>query len=268
MSAFSNIAKALPALSPIEGADGRTLTFRKARPARAKPVLQFVSLPLTIDPSPYVGARSNTNPNGDLRPLRAFRDLVDPLPSLTNSFFVASSRSTEGTYEMILQGAVAGDDRFAQTIVNRSRQQFAEASFANLDGTLGEWRPVYASPADWPTSAADRFTELEIDLRNDTDMSGGAYTLLGAPSLRLSCSSGGSCNLDPDTELERLRVKILLVQLSRPWLNPMLFEIAGWRLPLDQRPDPVFAAGRRPIALDGTALDVKLSELDNRTTPE
>jgi len=107
-----------------------------------RPVLQFVPLPVTLDSRLFAGARSNANPNGDLRPLRTFRDLVDPLPNFS-AYFVGGPDSTEEVYCMILNGAVADSaNSFAAMILDHSRRHFAEMSFTNLDGTPGVWRPV------------------------------------------------------------------------------------------------------------------------------
>ena len=58
----------------------------------------------------------------------------------------------------------------------------------------------------------------------------------GAP-LRLSSGGQPGCDrgVDPATRLHMLSMKCLLVTLQRPWLNHMLFEIGGWRLPEQPR---------------------------------
>ena len=146
MELLNTIARALPV--PHSGERNRRNPVAVAATPLVKPVLQFVPLPVTLDPHQFAGARSNANPNGNLLPLFAFRDLVDPLPGFA-TYFAGGPDSTEDVYSMILNGAVIDSGKsFAAKVLAETRRRFADVSFANLDGTPGDWRPVYATPSD------------------------------------------------------------------------------------------------------------------------
>jgi hypothetical protein len=234
MAFLDAVAKALPRLGDdlLPAAGGATPTG-STRPAGApKPVLQFAPFPVTLDIARYENAQSNSNPNGDLRPLFEFRSLVDPAPGFAR-FYSPSGVSTEQTYETILNGAVVTTgNSFATALVSKAKKQFAEKSFAQMDGTPGVWRPVYAVPADWcDLSKLGRFQELNIDLSDQGDSA--PYSMIGgSAALQLSIAghSTEGKTLDLRTTLRSLRMKYMLVSFQRPWLNPLLFQSAGWYL--------------------------------------
>jgi hypothetical protein len=180
----------------------------------------------------YANARSSSNPAGDLRPLFAFRSLVDPLPAFAQYYSPIGS-STEQIYGEVLTGAFTPEaDAFAARLLGGARKEFEEIYFANMDGTPGKWRPVYAFPEDWyDFSHADRFHELDIDL-GGPDHPDGAYDLIGGSApLRLSVGGqAGGKPLDPGTTIRSLRMKYMLVSFQRPWLSRLMFQSAGWRL--------------------------------------
>ncbi len=202
--------------------------------ASSKPVLQFIPLPAVLNPDRFANARSNDNPNGDLRPLFAFRNLVDPLPNVS-TYFTTQGTSTEDVYGMILNGAVAdGAKSMAAGVLADGRKRFAEIYFHNMDGTPGEWRPVYAEPSDW-YNPLNHFQELDIDL-GEEGSADSPYTIIGGgASLRLLRGNEPGRDLDRETKLRTLRMKCLLVTLRRPWLYQMLFRVSGWHLPQQPR---------------------------------
>ena len=197
-------------------------------------VLQFGLTPLALDLKKYADARSNARPDGDLRALVAFRDLVDPLPSFTR-YYASSGASTESVYDSIIEGATAAAGTpYAVRLLDEARKQFDANAFANMDGTAGLWRPVYAVPEDWTDlSIAGRFQDLAVDLSSAG--SGGAYAMIGdAAPLALTIAGPGTGPapkaLDPATTIHSLRMKYLLVSFRRPWLRSELFHAGGWSL--------------------------------------
>lgn len=208
--------------------------IRSARqPQVQKPVLQFAPVPMTLDTKHFENALSNENPDGDSRSLRAFRDLVDPLPGFSG--YYSGRGSTEAVYTSIVHGAHAREGAgFAQQVIADCRKRLKEQMFANLDGTVGVWGPVYASPGDWADNTDPaRFRELEIDLSGDGSGSSPYASIGGEPRLELHAGSDGAnagVALDKETHLKTLRMKYMLVTLRRPWMNRTLFEIDGWEL--------------------------------------
>lgn len=206
---------------------------RQGIPTSSKPVFQFNSFPMTLDANNYEKSRSGSNPNGDLKSLFAFRQLVDPMPGFSQ-FYSPRGNSTEKIYEHIVEGASASDDSpFTVGVIADARRQFSKNSFSGMDGTPTPWRPVYAVPEDWyDTSQNGRFQDLDIDL-NDLEGRDGRFTTLGDMSaLQLSVGGerGSSMLVDTLTKIRSIKMKYLLVQFRRPWLNFLLFETGGWYL--------------------------------------
>ncbi len=231
MNIFHKIAQSLP----DSRSDSRGIVELTDAPHRTpgKPVLQFVAFPVALDTRRYANAVSDSNPDGDLRQLIALRNLVDPQPGFMQ--YYNPSGSTEQTYETILRGAIAraADSSSITTLLGDARQQFESHRFARMDGSPGWWRPVYAEPDDWydMTKASERFQELTIDLTEEGGHDA-AYDFLGGGE-PLHLSIGGRAarkSLDPQTRIRSLRLKYMFVSLRRPWLNPLLFQHAGWYL--------------------------------------
>jgi len=201
--------------------------------ASSKPVFQFNPFPITLDANIYRNPRSDSNPGGDLRSLFAFRLIVDPVPSFSH-YYSPSGRSTEEIYGQIVEGvSVAVHSPFTEQVIADAKRQFYEGGFANMDGTPGQWHPVYAVPEDWyDTSQGGRYKDLDFDL-SDQGGKDGRFTVIGGQSdLQLSVGGGlgSSASLDPRTKIRSVTMKYLLVQFRRPWLNFLLFESAGWCL--------------------------------------
>jgi len=239
MNLLDAIAAAVPSVEPIVHPNKVLRAAPSgARPAPSpapslKPVLQFGLTPVVLDLKKYANARSNARPDGDLRALVAFRDLVDPLPSFTR-FYASSGMSTEQLYESIIEGAtLAANSPFAARLLADAKGQFDANAFANMDGTAGRWRPVYAVPEDWHDLSIDgRFQDLSIDL-TDQGGSGGPYEMIGDPApLGLSVDGPATITKSPDprTTIHSFRMKYLLVSFNRPWFRYELFQAGGWLL--------------------------------------
>lgn len=200
--------------------------FRSPR-NETKPILQLSRFPLTIDINQYKNALSASNPEGDLRPLFEFRQLVDPIPEF-DQMYIASTSSTEMLYSMILNGAnILPDSHFAASVINNSRKIFEATFFSNMDGTPGEWRPIYAVPDDWHSADDNRFKSLTIDLRN-MDPSTSFEVISGNEKLNWILDGNTEKSLDPNTQIASIEMKYMLVGLHRPWFNPLLFQTRGW----------------------------------------
>jgi hypothetical protein len=198
-------------------------------PPPVPPVLQLAGLPMAIDVARYRNAFSSSNPNGDRRAARAFRDLVDPVPPF-NRVYAPTPRSFEQTYGLVVgQAQVLQDGGFTQSMIEQARRHFALAAQSSLDGSAANsWRLVDASPADWwDLSQPGRFQPLAIDLGAGE---AGDFTMLrGADSL--SWRSGEqTVPLDPATRLRRLSLRCQAVMLTRDWADPTVFSLPGWRL--------------------------------------
>jgi hypothetical protein len=232
MAMFDSIAAALESAGGEAAArsDGQAAPGAQARTTR--PILQLNRFPVSIDTGRYQNALSGRNPGGDQRPLFAFHQLVDPVPAYTRSYF-ASAGSTQQIYESLLNGAsVDGDSTFAASVLSEAKARFESEKFANLDGTLGMWRPVYATPEDWSTAGPERFQSMDIDLDALADPQN-AFAMIGGDEdleLRLGSDRASGAASAIGTKVRSVRVEYLLVGLRRPWLHPMLFETNDWFL--------------------------------------
>lgn len=194
-----------------------------------KPILQLNQLPTTIDSNDYKDARSGSNPNGDLKPLFAFRQLVDPVPKFDQNYF-ASPYSTEMLYENFLNGAsILNNEPFVTSVLGQAKKQFEEDSFQDMDGTSGDWRPVYANPEDWATADISRFKEVSIDLNNCSDNSLFG-TVQGKENLQWHIDGKVANAMNPETEIKSLEMKYLFVEFRRPWFNLLFFKMNNWYL--------------------------------------
>ncbi|MGI8809813.1 MAG: hypothetical protein ACR2KK_18625 [Acidimicrobiales bacterium] len=205
----------------------------KARKQTSKPVLQFSQYPMSVDSRTFANARSDSNPSGDLRSLFAFRQLVDPVPELSERYFPGID-STEATYGQILRGASVQDESaYTGDLIASSAKQFEERSFSNMDGSPGSWRPIYAVPDDWwDPSKVDRYQTMDLDLETPYEESSSYLRIGEARTAQLSTAGDvpTSTPLDPRTTLRSISLKCQVVTLRRPWFNSMLFESAGWYL--------------------------------------
>ncbi len=210
--------------------------------APAKPIVLLNAFPVVLDPNDYANAYSTANPNGDLRSLWRFRQLVDPLPQFAQ-FYMPSGLSTESTYAQIVQGAVVdGDNTFASTVISNARQTIQYQRFSNMDGTAGTWNPVYAVPEDWSDIAQlDRYNELAFDLSGMAGNGVGTGAVENGqadlPEWRMgnSAESPSIVPLDTGSKIHSVRVKYLMVNIIRPWFNALLFATDGWYLSGQQR---------------------------------
>ncbi|WP_147127656.1 hypothetical protein [Shimia ponticola] len=198
-------------------------------------VLQMAEVPITINPTQYANAHSNQNPTGDMRSLFAFRELVDPLPSVGPTF-IPSASSTEMTYDLVVNNAnaLSGNPFAAQTLAMAQRG-FSNSKFANLDGTAGDWRAVYAAPEDWYDSTqTNRFRPLTLPLGSGV-ASKSIKVPEGSETLKLSNDDNDKTLEVPTSQVTQVSFKYLMVSLHRPWMLPQLFSTNGWYLGQQKR---------------------------------
>lgn len=191
-----------------------------------KPILQLNISPFSLDIEKYVDPRSPSNPNGNLLSLLAFRNLVDLIPSFTRDYN-STGKSLEETYGLIVNSATTISPFTAQVIGN-AQTDYVENTFADMDGTSGEWRPVYAVPDNWYNAPQDDlFQETDFDsfLEN--------FTILGQLKKEdFQWRQGNSTpkKLDDRSKIQSIKFKFLIVNLVRPWLNTVLFDTNNWKI--------------------------------------
>ncbi|MFD2785887.1 hypothetical protein [Hymenobacter rubripertinctus] len=194
----------------------------------AEPIILLNEFPVVLTPSDYANPRSTANPTGDLRSLWRFRQLADPLPQFAG-FYAASGSSTEATYVQVVQGAsVKEGNAFAAEIISNAQQSVQSQTFANMDGTPGSWRPVYAVPDNWfDCLTTHGLSALTVDLSglNAEKSDSPLVWKITHPD-----QSANTASLDASSKLGSATVNQLMVTLTRPWLDPVLFKTSGWCL--------------------------------------
>lgn len=255
------------------------LTASAAAPP-PEPIVLLNKFPIILNPSDYANPLSTANPGGDLRSLWRFRQLVDPLPQFA-SFYTASTLSTEGVYTAIVGGAVVKDTSpFVTSIVANAQRAVEDQTYADMDGTPGRWRPVFAVPDDWYNCFKNNKTsQLTLDLSGMTLGGPPPVPRPGPPPLprpvpgpllarnlvlkpqrlalnrladtvraarlplaaieriaplawkTLDAKAGARTQaLSSDSKVTSAQVNYLMVSLSRPWLDMLLFATGGWYL--------------------------------------
>ena len=203
--------------------------------ASTKPILQLNALPVTINPSEYQNPLSTANPNGNLEPLWAFRQLVDPIPVFSR-YYSPSLKSTETTYAAIVNGSTISEDTpFTANVIAQAQKSLSQNRYANMDRTPGTWAPVYAIPDDWYTTTNGRYKTLDFDLKKAGDPSSpfakiGGHENLIKLKIAAKGSSGVISELDPTSKINKITLRYLQVNLNRPWFDKLLFDTAGWHL--------------------------------------
>lgn len=199
--------------------------------ATEKKAIQLNQFPVSIDARQFSNARSNANPQGDLKTLYRFQQLVDPVPTVGRAY-VASAQSTERIYGNIVNHAnVASENDWISSIIHQAQQDYDLNIFSDTDGTPGQWRPVYAVPDDWYAADDSRFDDLTIDMNHTSP--GNTFQLMpGAenPAWVLDEEHQQTKTLHADTKIKAIHMKYMLVTLKRPWFNPLLFKMGGWYL--------------------------------------
>ncbi len=117
-----------------------------------------------------------------------------------------------------------------KTLLWQAKELFETNRFARMDGLPGWAAGVCRAGRPVDLSKAERFQDLQIDLQDQGGT--GAFAIIGGTApLQLSIAqSDGRKPVDPQTTIQSLRMKNMLVSFRRPWFHASLFQYAGWYL--------------------------------------
>lgn len=210
-------------------------TMRVDEVLPVKPVLQINRFPQTLNPSDFANALSSSNPNGDLRSLYAFSELVNAIPSMTTYYGTQASTISE-VYDLLLSGAQT-TSTVAQSQFASARLAFQNSARAPMTGTVGaQWYAAYASPSDWyDVSQTDRFRTVTLNL-SELRSSSSSYALIPSGEsipLKWSVKTQDAPLFTRPVTGKNLTVtfKGQTVRIDRQWMRELLFDLSGWTVP-------------------------------------
>ncbi len=237
--ANSSISALSPAALPSTNELGSQIPLRDTTSLLSSdlPVLQLSNFPIALTPTLYANPRSNSNPNGTLTSLYAFRQLIDPVPSFTE-YYSPAPTSTESIYANLINGATASPTAdYTRQVLFSAQQEFNTSGFPNLDGNPGKWQPIYATPEDWyDVNQSSRFITMDLEIPSSEGGNHPYIVLTGQTPEPLSWNVGNtkaqatSVPIDAETRLQAIQFKYLEVKLTRPWLDFEIFGLKDWYL--------------------------------------
>jgi len=128
----------------------------------------------------------------------------------------------------------------AGVVFSAAKAQFNTLRRASVTNPGNNYWASYASPANWfSSSAAEEWTDVTIDSgslhRSEhsdyTNMSAGGKASWGLWSVGGGFSKEDSHeSMDETTQSLKVSFKFARIDITRPWLNMLLFSIKGWNL--------------------------------------
>ena len=198
-----------------------------------KPILQLMPAPYRLRRAAFANAYSPTNSEGSFAAAYALRSLVDPIPLPKREYFAGGS--CEQTYGDILLGADGGgDSSFATLLIENSRKTFKQAALSTLSITPSEWRAVDALPDGWMHPWVEGFEKAIYHPKTHelTGLGVQFQTLGQGKATALQISNGETSRPAlAATEVEKITISVLTVNIRRPWMDLTLFKTKGWSLP-------------------------------------
>ncbi len=137
----------------------------------------------------------------------------------------------------LAQQALASTVNDALTAVIEQSQRLVgpQYSLASPDG-LNTFLPTYAIPSNWasPDCQPSKLHFDSSNLSQEESKEASSYSVSAGGSYGLWSASGGASGSSEDehTHMESdsfvLDAELIFVQIKRPWLNPLLFEMRDW----------------------------------------
>lgn len=162
--------------------------------------------------------------------------LIDPVNTAWSDWINAQKTKVESELAVLAQSS----NNQVGVAFNNAQQQFNLLRRASLTDLGKDYWASYASPGNWFSSAAaDEWTEVTINSgslhtsehSDCTSMSTGGHASWGLWSVGGSFSKEDSHHSQSKTtENLSLTFKFARIDITRPWLNFLLFNINGWSL--------------------------------------
>lgn len=162
--------------------------------------------------------------------------LIDPVNTAWGDWTNTQKTKVEDKLAVLAQSS----NNQVGVVFSAAKAQFDLLRRASLTNVGKTYSPSYASPSNWfAGSAAEEWTEVTIDsksLRTNehsdySNMSAGGNASWGLWSVGGSFSKEDSHqSMDKTTTGLTVSFKFTRVDITRPWLNFLLFSMKGWNL--------------------------------------
>ncbi len=196
-----------------------------------KTLLQLSSIPMAINLDLYKNPHSGDNPTGDYKSAYRFSMLASPIP-LVQPQYDESLNTVEKVWGNLLYGATSTSP-YTQHLLQESQNMYKASSLSSMAGIPNDWYPVYAKPSDWYTIAEDEanLVDIEIDLEEGEILDNEFITLNGNTLLSWkSDTNKETIPLHENTNIKKIKLKVLQVDFVRPWLDFEIFNLKNWKI--------------------------------------
>ena len=199
-----------------------------------KTILQLNTIPQIINTDQYKDAHSSDNPTGDYKAAYRLSLLADAIPFLEPNFN-SSGNHVSGIYGNLIEAA-ASDFSYTQNILFDAQSNYKSSSLSGMGGVPEDWFPVNTVPSDWYNllNDDDNLIELEIDLENGKLEDNQFITLNNNDTISWytteNINTEQKTELHKDSSIKKIKLKILLVNFFRPWLDYEIFHLQNWKI--------------------------------------
>ena len=169
--------------------------------------------------------------------------------------------------QQALAALVSTINSAVRNAIEQARRTMDGASLASMAGAAADpWYLAYATPSNWSElSAGANMTELTVDtsnLQSTASSNFNSWEVGGKGSYGLwtvSASGGGSSGSTTSSstsETFKMKAKVGVVRIYRPWYNPALFGMKNWQIDDLAPPGVSDGKGKGALPLLPTALIV------------
>ena len=196
-------------------------------------IMQLNAIPKLIDVNNYKNPHTAENPNGDYKAAYRFSVLSDAIPKLM-PYFEDSLNSTKKIWGNIVNLATP-KTKYAEAVISAAKLMFKTSKLSGMGGIPEDWYPVYARPFNWYDLVLDstNLARIEIDTRGG-DTKSGFLIIDGDHSVSWNIVDKNeqmvsNISLNQNTEIKKIYMDILRVDIVRPWLDFEVFS-TDWQI--------------------------------------
>jgi hypothetical protein len=194
-------------------------------------VLQLNSIPTAIDIDMFKNPHSSDNPTGDFKAAYRISALANAIPNLAPSFNISSNLVSD-IWENLISSAES-DALYTKNVLNRAKEKFSFSAMSGMAGIPDNWYPVYTNPSNWYDIILNdsNLIEMELDLiGGETGNDSFVVMDQNTPLIWKVNNQQIEVNINPDTTLKKIYLRLLKVDFIRPWFEFELFNLNNWKI--------------------------------------